>query len=223
MSHLSTSEEDCLTLSQIFHEIKNPLTLINSSLQLIESDHPEVKTFRFWNQTMEDLQGLRLLLDDLSELQKGSSLTLTKISSFDFTEDLLDSMEAFLLKTGTPLLLESPEEDFDFYADDVKLRQAIVNLLKNAAESSAPGNPITLGIRCEKECFTIRVSDHGCGMSPETKEKLFEPFHTTKSYGTGLGLPIVKRIVEAHQGAITVDSEEGKGTAFLINIPLSLG
>ena len=63
--------EESLELSKMFHEIKNPLALINSSLQLIESDHPEVKTFRFWNQTMKDLQGLRQLIDELSSFQKG--------------------------------------------------------------------------------------------------------------------------------------------------------
>lgn len=139
MTHETTHENDSLTLSQIFHEIKNPLTLINSSLQLIESDHPEVKTFRFWNQTMEDMKNLRLLLDDLSDFQKGDLLKITELSAFDFMDDLLDSIEAFLLENGTPLILEEPSEDFTFFADGTKLRRAVINLLKNAAESSWPG------------------------------------------------------------------------------------
>lgn len=67
MSNVNNLSEESLELSKMFHEIKNPLTLINSSLQLIESDHPEVKTFRFWNQTMEDLKNLRGLIDELSD------------------------------------------------------------------------------------------------------------------------------------------------------------
>lgn len=219
MEQQNTHDNDSLTLSQIFHEIKNPLTLINSSLQFIESDHPEVKTFRFWNQTMEDMKGLRLLLDDLSDFQKGSVLKITELSAFDFIDELLDSIEAFLLEAGIPLILEEPSEDFTFSADGTKLRQAVINLLKNAAESSAPGNPVTLSIGKENETFFIRVSDHGCGISEEALPKLFEPFHTTKSYGTGLGLPIVKRIVSSHHGTISVDSAENSGTAFHINIP----
>lgn len=216
----NTVTEDSLELSKMFHEIKNPLTLINSSLQLIEADHPEVKEFRFWNQTMKDIQNLRLLIDELSSFQKGNMLNITKINLFDFTEDLLESTEGYLLETGTPLTLECTIDDLDFYADGVKLRQAIVNLLKNAAESSEEGSPILLSITADDTYLNISVADKGCGMSEEQIAKAFEPFHTTKSYGTGLGLPIVKRIVEAHKGELSIHSEEGTGTTVIITLPL---
>lgn len=212
--------EDSLELSKIFHEIKNPLTLINSSLQMIESEHPEVKEFHFWKQTMKDLQNLRFLLDDLSSFQKGTLLDLTTIHLFDFTEDLLESMESFLAEHGTALTLDCDCYDLDFCSDSLKLRQAIVNLLKNAAESSIAGSPITLRLRTEASDLHIFVEDHGCGINPDEMTQIFEPFHTTKSYGTGLGLPIVKKIVEAHQGNISVRSEYGKGTCFHIQLPL---
>lgn len=211
---------DSLELSKMFHEIKNPLTLINSSLQLIQDEHPEVTTFRFWNQTMEDIKNLRNLLDELSSFQKGNVLNMTKINLFDFTEDLLESTAGFLLETGTPLTLESTIDDLDFYADDVKLRQAIINLLKNAAESSASGSPIILRMTADTQWLYISVADKGCGISKEHLEKIFEPFHTTKSYGTGLGLPIVKKIIESHNGKLTLKSKEGAGTTFLISLPL---
>ncbi len=222
MSDNPTIAEDSLELSKMFHEIKNPLTLINSSLQLIEADHPEVKDFRFWNQTMKDIRNLRLLIDELSSFQKGNQLNITKINLFDFTEDLLESTESYLLETGTPLTLECPNDDLDFYADSVKLRQAIVNLLKNAAESSEEGRPIVLSITAAHASrLCISVSDNGCGMSEEEIAKAFEPFHTTKASGTGLGLPIVKKIVEAHNGTLSVHSCKGKGTIITILLPLS--
>lgn len=220
MSNKKNLSEDSLELSKMFHEIKNPLTLINSSLQLIESDHPEVKDFRFWNQTMEDLLNLRKLIDELSSYQKGAVLNITKINLFDFTEDLLESTAGFLLETGTPLTLESTIEDLDFYADEVKLRQAIVNLLKNAAESSDTGSAIALRLTADDETLLISVADQGCGISKELMEHIFEPFHTTKSYGTGLGLPIVKRIVESHGGELSINSREGAGTTVQISLPL---
>lgn len=220
MSDKLTHESEDLTLSKIFHEIKNPLTLINSSLQLIESDHPEVKTFRFWNQTIEDLRELRYLLEDLSSYHNVGSLKFSHLSAYDFAEDLLDGMEAFLLETGIPLTLKTPDRNFFFYADSLRLRQAIVNLLKNAVESSPAGSPVELGISTDGQNLNITVSDHGCGISRENLEKLFVPFHTTKEYGTGLGLPVVKRIVESHLGKITVQSAENQGTSFLIRIPL---
>lgn len=221
MSNMKNVSEDSLELSKMFHEIKNPLTLINSSLQLIESDHPEVKDFRFWNQTMEDIQNLRKLIDELSTFQKGTILNITKINLFDFTEDLIESTAGFLLETGTPLTLDCHIDDLDFYADEVKLRQAVVNLLKNAAEGSDAGSPIELRIFADDISLSICVADKGCGISKEQLPKIFEPFHTTKSYGTGLGLPIVKRIVDSHGGTLSIHSTEGAGTTIQISLPLS--
>lgn len=215
--HLS---EESLELSKMFHEIKNPLALINSSLQLIESDHPEVKTFRFWNQTMKDLQGLRQLIDELSSFQKGNVLNKTTINLFDFTEDLLEATEAFFLEREIPFVLENEIDDLDFIADDGKLRQAIVNLLKNAAESSESGSPVELHTRVTSDSLIFSIRDHGCGISKEQLEHLFEPFHTTKSYGTGLGLPIVKRIMDAHNGTLNFLSEKGIGTTVQMILPL---
>ena len=221
MQTINTESYDSLELSKMFHEIKNPLTLINSSLQLIQDDHPEVTTFRFWNQTMEDLKNLRALIDELSTFQKGNVLNITKVNLFDFTEDILESTAGFLLETGTPLTFESSINDLDFYADEVKLRQAIINLLKNAAESSDSGSPIFLRITADSHQLYISVEDKGCGIPKDELSKIFEPFHTTKSYGTGLGLPIVKKIVESHHGKLSIQSEEGAGTTFLISLPLS--
>lgn len=214
-------EEDSLELSKMFHEIKNPLTLINSSLQLIEADHPEVKDFRFWNQTMKDVQNLRQLINDLSSFQKGDALHVSQIHLFDFVEDLLESTEGFLLEKGIPLTVENSIEDLDFYADEQKLRQAIINLLKNAAESSQTGCPVLLRFTADQTTLHICVADNGCGMNEETLSNVFHPFHTTKPYGTGLGLPIVKKIVESHSGTISICSKEGAGTDITLNLPLS--
>lgn len=220
MNPKTTTAMDSLELSKMFHEIKNPLALINSSLQLIESEHPEVCTFRFWNQTMKDVQTLRQLVDSLSTFQKSDILNIQLINLFDFTEDLLEATEAFFLESGIPLILDNETEDLDFYADDVKLRQALVNLLKNAAESSAPNNPVRLHIFTASHQLHFFVEDQGCGISEDQKPHLFEPFHTTKPYGTGLGLPIVKRIAEAHHGVLHCVSCEGAGTTFQLSLPL---
>ena len=221
MPNTQITSGDSLELSKMFHEIKNPLTLINSSLQLIQEEHPEVLDFRFWSQTMEDLKNLRNLVDELSSFQKGSILNKTLINLFDFTEDLLESTAAYLLEAGTPLTLECDILDLDFYGDETKLRQAVINLLKNAAESSPENSSIILRITADTDILTLEVSDQGCGMSPENLQKVFEPFHTTKSYGTGLGLPIVKRIVDSHGGRLSIDSKEGTGTTVQIRLPLS--
>lgn len=220
MSNTQDNTTDSLELSKMFHEIKNPLTFINSSLQLIQEEHPEVLDFRFWSQTMEDIKNLRGLLDELSSFQKGAHLNKTLINLYDFTEDLIESTAAYLLETGTPLTLTCDILDLDFYADETKLRQAVVNLLKNAAESSPTGSSIFLCITADSHTLHLKVSDQGCGISPEDLQKIFEPFHTTKSFGTGLGLPIVKRIIDSHGGRLSIKSKEGAGTTVHISLPL---
>ena len=205
----------------MFHEIKNPLTLIGSSLQLIESEHPEVKTYRFWNQTIKDLHNLREFINELSDFQKVSNLQKTLISLFDFTEDLIDSTAGFLETLKISLQFECEVLDLDFAGDEAKLRQAVINLIKNAAESSPAGSTILLRISADTQMLCMEVTDRGCGIGKEYLSKIFEPFHTTKSYGTGLGLPIVKRIVDSHGGRLSINSTEGAGTTVQMFLPLS--
>jgi signal transduction histidine kinase len=221
MTNTNPSFADSIELSKMFHEIKNPLTLIGSSLQLIESEHPEVKTYRFWNQTIKDLHNLREFINELSDFQKVSNLQKTLISLFDFTEDLIDSTAGFLETLKISLQFECEILDLDFVGDEAKLRQAVINLLKNAAESSTTGSAILLRISADTQMLCMEVTDRGCGIGKEYLTKIFEPFHTTKSYGTGLGLPIVKRIVDSHSGRLSINSTEGAGTTVQMFLPLS--
>ena len=221
MANTNPSFADSIELSKMFHEIKNPLTLIGSSLQLIESEHPEVKTYRFWNQTIKDLHNLREFINELSDFQKVSNLQKTLISLFDFTEDLIDSTAGFLETLKISLQFECELLDLDFVGDEAKLRQAVINLLKNAAESSPAGSAILLRISADTQMLCMEVTDRGCGIGKEYLSKIFEPFHTTKSYGTGLGLPIVKRIVDSHGGRLSINSTEGAGTTVQMFLPLS--
>ena len=221
MTNTNPSFTDSIELSKMFHEIKNPLTLIGSSLQLIESEHPEVKTYRFWNQTIKDLHNLREFINELSDFQKVSNLQKTLISLFDFTEDLIDSTAGFLETLKISLQFECEILDLDFTGDEAKLSQAVINLLKNAAESSPAGSAILLRISADTQMLCMEVTDQGCGIGKEYLSKIFEPFHTTKSYGTGLGLPIVKRIVDSHGGRLSINSTEGAGTTVQMFLPLS--
>ena len=221
MTNTNPSFADSIELSKMFHEIKNPLTLIGSSLQLIESEHPEVKTYRFWNQTIKDLHNLREFINELSDFQKVSNLQKTLIRLFDFTDDLIDSTAGFLETLKISLQFECEILDLDFVGDEAKLRQAVINLIKNAAESSPAGSAILLRISADTQMLCMEVTDRGCGIGKEYLSKIFEPFHTTKSYGTGLGLPIVKRIVDSHGGRLSINSTEGAGTTVQMFLPLS--
>jgi signal transduction histidine kinase len=97
-----------------------------------------------------------------------------------------------------------------------------LNLLVNAAEATSNGEPIRVAYGLRRDVAFVEVRDSGCGMSTEFIENhLFRPFDTTKKHGFGIGLYQCKQIVESHQGSISIESEEGKGTMFTLLLPLS--
>ena len=117
--------------------------------------------------------------------------------------------------------------------DDYQLQQAFVNLFLNALEAmgpngtlsvatetiSADARPARRGASADRAQLRVAVKDNGAGIPPENLARLFEPFFTTKPDGTGLGLPITRRIILEHRGTITVESQPGQGTAFQVLLP----
>jgi signal transduction histidine kinase len=101
------------------------------------------------------------------------------------------------------------------------LRQAILNLVKNAMEALSRGGALTIESRCEGATVAIAVSDTGGGITAEIAERLFEPFFTTKPQGTGLGLSITRQIIEEHGGELAWHNREGAGATFTIRLPIS--
>ena len=188
-----------LTIAKMVHEIRNPLTLINSSLQLIETTHPEVKDFQFWSQTLEDVEYLNQLLDDLAVYS--------------------DSLQPYILAHRKNLSVHLPAQLPPVFGNPVKLRQAFLNLLKNAFEATGEDGCVSLSARKYLDQIIIRVSDDGCGMTPEALADLFTPFSSHKAGGTGLGLAITQKIIRAHYGQIDVTSSPGRGTAFTVTLP----
>jgi len=113
-----------------------------------------------------------------------------------------------------------------FSGDPVLLRQALTNLLLNACDAVPDGGDIIVDVKVEKKKsngisdLLISVADNGAGIASESLDKIFEPFHTDKPHGTGLGLALVKKIVVLHEGRINVHSKPGKGTRFSIHLPI---
>jgi len=113
----------------------------------------------------------------------------------------------------------SPEATPTFYFDKEKIKQAVLNLLKNAMEALPKGGTITVATMATNDTAKITVSDDGPGISAGDLPFIFEPFFTCKGAGTGLGLSVTERIIEEHCGRITVDTSD-KGTTFTLLIPL---
>ena len=207
------------TVAKITHEIRNPLTLINSSLQLIESMHPEVKEFQFWSQTMEDVEYVNLLLDDLSVYSDSRRFFMCEVDLKEVALSLEESLQPYVLENNRHFSLHLPAQLPPVFGNPVKLKQAFLNLLKNAFEATGEGGCVSMSIRKYLDQIIIRISDDGCGMTPEAIETLFTPFSSHKPNGTGLGLAITQKIIKAHYGKIDVTSTPGRGTTFTITIP----
>lgn len=205
------------------HELRNPITLVNSSLQLIESQHPEVKTFKFWNETMADIQYVRSLLDELSSFNQSNTLNTSQFSISELMDSVCSSIRGDTCDSSCTLTCTYSNSLPIITGDAVKMRQVITNLLKNAKDAVNPVNgSIEVSIQnADNHSIQITIADNGCGIPLEYQDTIFEPFVTHKTNGSGLGLSICQNIIEAHHGTITFESEQNKGTTFYITIPIS--
>lgn len=209
-------------VSAISHEVRNPLTLVSSYIQILQSQHPEIKEFTGWSQTVENIDFMCQLLQELSLFNNGNTLHYSVFSMEKLLRDIVISYAICLDEEDSDIELTSriPSDLGEFTGDRVKLEEVLLNLLRNAKESIENEGAITLTAEKSDKALIIRIEDTGCGIPPEHLESIFEPFKTYKKGGTGLGLSLSRQITEAHGGSIRVESEVGKGTAFTLTFPV---
>lgn len=212
-------EDTNLTIAKIAHEIRNPLTLINSSLQLIETMHPEVKDFQFWSQTLDDVEYLNRLLGELSLYSDNRRFFMCEVNLKEIFSSLEESLQPYVMAEKKNFSVHLPSQLPSVFGNPVKLKQAFLNLLKNAFESTGENGCVSLSARKYLDQIIVRITDDGCGMTPEALETLFVPFSSHKADGTGLGMAITHKILTAHYGHIDVSSSLGRGTTFTITLP----
>ncbi len=212
-------EEQKIAISQISHEIRNPVTLICSSLQLIEKQHPEVHSFAHWDDTMKDIRYLLRLLEEVSCYNNGARLNREPIETSPYLQHLAASFKHYETP-GHQLLIHIPDSLPSLEADPVKLRQALSNIVRNGFEAISGSGSVELTACAQKDQLLIQVKDNGCGIPAEHLEKIFLPFSSEKPEGTGLGLAIASRVAEAHGGSLRVTSVPGD-TVFTMALPLS--
>ena len=209
-------------VSMIAHEIRNPLTLVSSSLQIIEAGHPEVKDFQNWEQMMEDVRFMCSLLDELSSFNNSRTL---HYSVFPIEKLLKNIAVSFAISLDA----DDPDIEFvsrivpgmgDFTGDKIKLEQLILNLLRNARDAVGASGSIFFSARRDRDRIIITCKDNGCGITEDRIDTIFDPFVTYKEQGTGLGLSTARQIAEAHGGSITVQSVPGEETVFTVCLPV---
>lgn len=206
--------------SAIAHEVRNPLTSIRGAAQMMR-DETSVEAARDWARVVEqEALELNELCDAFLDFAKSIGLNLGETELNTVLMDILKQMQPEFSRAGvriTPLLDRSLPK---VLADAAKFGQVFRNLFRNAIDAMPRGGELAIRTQARKSCVLIEVADQGIGISEENLSKLFTPFFTTKSRGTGLGLCNVQRIVEAHGGSVKVRSDIGVGTSVIIELPL---
>jgi len=222
------------------HEIRNPLTSLSGSIQVLKSelvlDHPGQ---RLMDIVLRESERLNALIRDflLFAQPPRTNKRISKIGSIlEETLDLFVNSQEY--HEGIRITRPQLHNGVQAMIDPDQMKQVFWNLLINAAQSMPQGGELRLLLekggegllaanlppatsRKTREWVRISIADSGCGIVEPEKEKIFEPFYTTKDGGTGLGLSIVHKIIESHDGAIKVDSEVGKGSTFTLFLPLT--
>jgi len=210
-------------VGSIVHDFKNPMGTIRQVIYFLkqrEDDEIMQEMAYFLSSSVDSMLNMTQELLDFSSGK--SHVTLQPIN-----------MKQLISELDIQILGRLPDENIqvtrkidyhgDFTGDLSRIVRLYANIIKNAAEAMAGGGTLTLIAREEDGMLLFKIADTGGGIPPEILNRLFEPFVTHgKPNGTGLGMAIAQSVVEAHQGTIDVDSEQGKGTTFHIRIPLDL-
>ena len=209
--------------SMILHDIRNPLSILRGYGELIQV-RPENQELvaKYAQNIVKESDRLNDLASELLDYSRGEiRLDVTVVSLESLLEELKERVGDRLRNKG--ISLETVNEVTDLVLlDHDRILRVLANLVDNARKAMPRGGKITLEVtRGSAGWFRLKVIDTGVGMPKEVLERIFEPFYSSsREAGTGLGMVIVKQIVEAHDGSIVVESEPKKGTSVLITLPL---
>jgi nitrogen fixation/metabolism regulation signal transduction histidine kinase len=211
---------------QVAHEIKNPLTPMKLSLQMLENaiknKKPNVSemTEKVTATIIEQIDNLTLIATNFSNFAKMPELNKEIIS---LNEILYSVTGMYIDDKNNEYLFLVPEFNISIYADKSQLIRVFTNVIQNAIQSipeNRKGNISLRVIKIQNDFIRIIISDNGEGISAEKAKNLFQPYFTTKSSGTGLGLAMCKDIIDKFGGKITFESIELHGTDFFIDLPI---
>lgn len=215
-------------IADISHELRTPLTIIRGEAQVtLRQNHADTRDYRAALQTVLDqVVGLSVLVDDLLLLARAEinhlRLFPDDLQVVDILEHQVEQwqrkmpLRSFRLNTA-----DAEKSRIVIRADEQRLRQVMTILIDNATRYSDPGDPVEISLKATEDQVMISVRDHGDGISPADLQYIFERFVRFKprTDGAGLGLSIARTLVEAHQGEIYAESEQGQGSVFTVVLP----
>ena len=219
LSHMERLSALGKMAASLAHQIRTPLAaamLYGANLANRTLSHEARASFQ--KKLMDRLRDLEGQVSDvLLFARNGEQQVVSVIELTDLLGDLERGAEAMMQQAGASLTIEMDEPPIPLLANGPALASAINNLLANALQAGA--KRLLISAHCVAEQVVLRIVDNGRGMPREQLARIFEPFYTTRSNGTGLGLAVVQSVVHAHQGTVEVASVEGEGSCFTLRLP----
>lgn len=214
-----------LLAAGVAHEIGNPLNSLTIHLQLLDRearDLPAEKRAAFKESVRvarAEVARLDKIVADFLRAARPAPPRMALESLNAVVEETLQFMSAEIQDAGIAAEANLSRGLPRVWFDHDQMKQVFINLIKNALQAMKPGGRLTVATERAEDCVLVSVSDTGAGIPPNLIGKIFEPYESTKKGGSGLGLMIVRRIVQQHGGAMDVDSVVGKGTVFRLRLP----
>ncbi len=204
----------------VAHEIRNPLGSMKMSLRLLRDELRSRDSTEIVEHIRQAVGSMEVIVNELLDYTREISLQTDEYDMARIVRTVVADLEEDGRRRG--VTVEIAGGACTATVDGVRIKQVVTNIVKNALEATLPGEgkvKVELGSR--EGYVHLSVSDNGRGMDAEEREKVFQPFYTTKAQGVGLGMPIVKRLVELHGGEVRISSEAGKGTVVSVALPRS--
>lgn len=209
-------------LANASHELQTLLSLLCSSIQAIEASHPEVRCYRYWPELSSDCRLMTKLLRDLTDYSMSTQLTKKRSDLASLLRHAYLSCLPLTEGTAKTLTYTSRVSCAYLLLDCPKMMEALLNLIVNALDAVSDNGHVQILLTKTNDQFSVSIEDDGCGIPAKQLLTIFHPFVTTKPDGTGLGLPVAKRIIEGHGGHIRVSSAPSKGTTFTFLLPCAV-
>ena len=212
---------------ELAHEIKNPLSTLKINVHLVQeqlqkntSDPNIQRALRKLDIIQKEANRLQNILDAFLQYIGKPELQLGYTDLNEVLSDLIDFYSPQAQIHGITLRFTLYGQPLTVQADADKVKQVLLNMFINAQQAMPDGGDLMVQTDKVSGCARIRISDTGLGIAPDKQSRIFEPTFSTRSHGSGLGLATARKIIESHNGTVSVESEPGKGTAFTISLPL---
>lgn len=212
--------------ASLAHEVRNPLGSIKGTAEILQDDYSrEHPNYQFLQILIKEVDRLNHVIENFLSLARPKSAAICDVNLQEAVNSVVHIVSAKARKEKVAIECHLPHQPIHIKADENKFRQVLLNLLLNAMAASDNGDRISIDSRIEnhdakKAYLELSVADTGSGIPESELKNIFNPFYTTKEHGTGLGLPITKRITEEYNWDLSIQSRVAEGTEVVVRIPL---